>query len=377
MPARKGRRRKGEPPAYLLHKSSGRAYVFLGGKEHYLGPYGSPESRRRYREIVKAWEQESERLRERFDAKPGCTILDLVAAHAEYARQHYRTPDGEPTSEQRSFVLSLRPLIKEYAELPADEFRPAHLKQIREAWIDAGHARKTINQSIGRIRRLFSWAAGEELVAAETAGALRMVQDLAQGRTHAPDHDDVEPVPLRDLAAALRHCSPQVEAMIRLQYLCGARPGEMCRMLAEEIDRDGIVHAKKRKIQLPGGVWVFQPSRFKQRHTGKIVAYVLGAKARAILTPLLGEGPVFPSPRRRSHPWTVSGYQHAIADACLAAGCGHWSPGQLRHNFLSRLDAAAGIQLASYAVGHASIDTTAIYVERNLKAAAEAVSRLG
>lgn len=88
-------------------------------------------------------------------------------------------------------------------------------------------------------------------------------------------------------------------------------------------------------------------------------------------------GVVFPSPRRRGEPWSESGYYHAIADACLAAGVSHWSPGQLRHNYLSRIDSLAGIQLASYAVGHASIDTTAIYVERNLRAVAEAVAIFG
>lgn len=373
-----GRRRRGQPPPYLCEKTRNRAYVRIDCKRYYLGAYGSPESRRRYREIIRAWEHEADRHRQRYNAKPGCSVAELVAAHAEYARQHYRTADGNPTSEQRAFVLSLRPLLGEdYAQLPADQFRPAHMKEIREAWIKAGHARKTINQSIGRIRRLFRWGVGEELVSLETAGALAMVADLTEGRTDAPDHDEVEPVPLRDLAMTLRHCSPQLAAMIRVQYYCGARPGELCRMTAEEIDRAGIVHVKKRRIQLPGGVWVFQPGRFKQRHTGRTIAYILGRRSQGILRDCANEGVMFPSPKRKGDPWTVSGYQHAIADACHAAGCGHWSPGQLRHNFLSRIDAAAGIQLASYAVGHASIDTTAIYVERNLKAAAEVVAKLG
>lgn len=378
--AHRGRRRRGEPPAYLHHKASKRAYVFLNGKAEYLGPYGSAESRTRYREIVKRWEQELDHDYKRYGAAAGCSLVELVAAHAEFARQHYRTPDGDPTSEQRSFVLSLRPLLSDtYATLPADEFRPAHLKEIREALVHTGLARKTVNQSIGRIRRLFRWAVGEELVSLATAGALAMVKDLAEGRTPAPDHDEVEPVPMRDLAAVLRFSGlrADVDAMIRLQYYCGARPGEVCRMLAEEVDQGGIVHVKKRKVQLPGGVWVFQPGRFKQKRTGRIVAYVLGRRAQAVLAPFLQNEPVFGSPKKLGAAWSVSGYQHAIADACAAVGCGHWSPGQLRHNYLSRMDAAAGIQLASYAVGHASIDTTAIYVERNLKAVAEAVGKLG
>ena len=36
---------KGKVPSYCLHKRSGRAVVRLNGKDHYLGEYGSPESK--------------------------------------------------------------------------------------------------------------------------------------------------------------------------------------------------------------------------------------------------------------------------------------------------------------------------------------------
>ena len=42
-------------PGYWSHKPSGQAYVRIDGKDHYLGPYGSPESRDRYDEIVREW----------------------------------------------------------------------------------------------------------------------------------------------------------------------------------------------------------------------------------------------------------------------------------------------------------------------------------
>lgn len=383
-PAKRGRprkRRKAAPPAYLLHKGSGQAYVNYHGKERYLGTYGSPESRKRYQEFIGEWQQELDQVRAniRYIARPGCTVAELVAAHSEHAREHYRHADGTPTSEVRAFALSLRPLLgADYRDMPAAEFRPAHLKAIRERWIAAGHARKTVNQAAGRIRRLFRWAAGEELVSVDAVAALGFVADLGEGRTAAPDHEPVVPVPLRDLAATLRELdrtTPAVSAMIRLQYYCGARPGEVCRMRADEIDRGGLVAVGARRIQLPGGVWVFQPG---QNKTGRAV-YVLGCRARAILRGIepSADGWMFPSRRRRGRPWSVSGYQHAIADAARAAGAGHWSPGQLRHNFLTRIDAAAGIQTAGHAVGHTSIDTTAIYVERNLREVAEVIGKMG
>ena len=41
-------------PTYSLHKATGQARVWLNGKDHYLGTYGSEESRLRYAELIKA-----------------------------------------------------------------------------------------------------------------------------------------------------------------------------------------------------------------------------------------------------------------------------------------------------------------------------------
>lgn len=42
-------------PSYLLHQSTGQARVRIDGKDHYLGAYGSPESRDRYDDLVAEW----------------------------------------------------------------------------------------------------------------------------------------------------------------------------------------------------------------------------------------------------------------------------------------------------------------------------------
>lgn len=45
-------RRKEVVPSYLLHKSTGQARVRINGRDMYLGPYGSEESRIRYGELI-------------------------------------------------------------------------------------------------------------------------------------------------------------------------------------------------------------------------------------------------------------------------------------------------------------------------------------
>lgn len=42
-------------PSYMLHRPTGQARVRLGGRDFYLGPHGSPESRQEYDRVVAEW----------------------------------------------------------------------------------------------------------------------------------------------------------------------------------------------------------------------------------------------------------------------------------------------------------------------------------
>lgn len=46
---------KRSKPAYSLHKATGQAQVRINGKDHYLGAYGSPESREIYEDLIAEW----------------------------------------------------------------------------------------------------------------------------------------------------------------------------------------------------------------------------------------------------------------------------------------------------------------------------------
>jgi hypothetical protein len=39
-------------PSYCRHKATGQAVVTIDGHDHYLGRYGSPESKARYDEVI-------------------------------------------------------------------------------------------------------------------------------------------------------------------------------------------------------------------------------------------------------------------------------------------------------------------------------------
>jgi len=44
--------RQNRIPGYLEHKATGQARVVIDGVTHYLGPYGSRESKAKYHELI-------------------------------------------------------------------------------------------------------------------------------------------------------------------------------------------------------------------------------------------------------------------------------------------------------------------------------------
>src|SRR5262245_56293904 len=96
-----GRRRKGEPPAYRLHKASGLAYSEDQGKESYFGPYGSRESRQEYQRYIVAWERANKR--HEISVKSSNTVMGLGRAFIGHAKAHYRFEDGTATDEVTQF----------------------------------------------------------------------------------------------------------------------------------------------------------------------------------------------------------------------------------------------------------------------------------
>lgn len=113
--------------------------------------------------------------------------------------------------------------------------------------------------------------AAHEIVKAGVHQALMAVEHLQLGRTTAPDLDPVEPVDDHIVEATLQHCSPVLADMIRLQQLCAMRPGEVCNITPEMIDRSGEV-------------WVANVVEHKNRwREGKGRKVFIGPRAQAIL----------------------------------------------------------------------------------------------
>jgi hypothetical protein len=197
------------PPALRRHKPSKQAVVTLSGRDHYLGhwPAGQrqppPDVQAAYDALIAEWLTSGRQTLG--TAPPPLTISELVLQYWErYATVYYRHRDGSPTSEQNDLKLSLRPLRRLFGNLPAAEFSPLKLKAVRQNMIDSRLSRGVINQRIGRIKLLFKWAVGEELVPETTHRALLAVEGLKAGRSEAREHPTPTPAPDRRTSSRQR-----------------------------------------------------------------------------------------------------------------------------------------------------------------------------
>lgn len=122
-------------PAYLLHKPTGQARVRIDGRDHYLGPYGSPESRDEYDKLIEEW-----------FARQGdvsgfkLTLDDLSILYMRHVRAHHRK-NGQPTSRVHCTRLALRHLMQVHGTTRLCNFGPRKLKEVRQARTDAGGCR--------------------------------------------------------------------------------------------------------------------------------------------------------------------------------------------------------------------------------------------
>jgi integrase len=186
--------------------------------------------------------------------RPNLSVNELILDFwTGYAERHYRHPDGTPTGELDNYRDSIRTLRRLYGTTLASDFSPLALKAVRQAMIDAGLARTTINQRVGRIVRLFKWAVENELVPPGVHQALKAVRGLQKGRSGARETKPVKPVPEPDVEAIRPFVARQVWTMVQLQRMSGMRPGEVCRMRTCDLDTSGTV-------------WVYRPAGHKTAH---------------------------------------------------------------------------------------------------------------
>ena len=365
------------------HKRSGQARLCYRRRHYYLGPWGSPEAAKKYAELHARLEGGG-----LITGPAGATVAEVIAAFKLHADRHYRRPDGTPTNEVSEFERSWIGLVALYGERPAAEVGPLMLKTARQQMIDTGLCRRVINQRVGRLKRLFRWAAENEIVPATVYQALASVRGLQVGRTAAKDHPEVPPVAEAVVDATVGHLGPVTRAMVRLQQYTGMRPGEVCSLRPMDVDQVGVVVGGVR-------VWVFRPPQHKTSWRGHKKAVAIGPKGQLALRPFLDRpadawcfspaeemqahrGRVVKRGKRRmGKRYTAGVYAQRIRQVCLREGIEPWSPNQLRHLAAGVIEHGFGLDAARAALGHRNAQTTLIYAARDLGRAAEVAAKIG
>ncbi len=177
-------------PSYSHHKPTGQAYVRIpngsgGRRVIYLGKHGSPESQAEYRRILAELQ-----ARPAVASVPPAvgarsrdlTINEMLLAFLRWATTHYRNAAGEPTTEIGELKWSLKPVRELYGHTPATEFGPKALAAIRQRMIGLGWCRSLINRRIDRVKRVFKWAASEELIPVTTYPITPAPSSSAEGQ---------------------------------------------------------------------------------------------------------------------------------------------------------------------------------------------------
>jgi hypothetical protein len=219
-----GASRAPKPPAYCHHRTKGKAYVRLNGDFIYLGPYGSEESKAEYRRVVGEWLATGRSPRQLAEAA-GPSVNEVLLAYWRFAEGYYPSGSGDRKGELERIVYAIKPLKDLYGTTSAAGFGPLALKAVRQKMIDAGLCRTTVNQRIGCIKRIFKWAASEELVPPTVYHGLQSVEGLRRGRSAAREAEPVRPVSDGHVDAVLPFLPPTVVAMVRLHRLTGMRSG--------------------------------------------------------------------------------------------------------------------------------------------------------
>ena len=156
-------------PKYRRHRGSNQAVVTLNGRDHYLGPHGTKASRVEYDRLIGEWLAAGRHPL--YVARDELTIAELCVRYWKFAIGYYQAHDAKNRS-LPAVKQAMKYLRDRYSRTPAVEFGPLALKAVRQQMVDDGLSRRYLNDHVARIKRIFKWAVGEQLLPPDVAPSL-------------------------------------------------------------------------------------------------------------------------------------------------------------------------------------------------------------
>ena len=260
-----------EFPPYLRNGEYAR--VWIDGQAISLGKYGSPASKEKYNRIISEWLSNGRRLPDRYrQARAVVTVAELIADYLDFAETEY-SKHGKPTREYEHVVTITKVAQELYGSCPVEDFSPMSFRVIRDRLIAKNLTAIYINQQMARLVRMFRWGVEHMKCPAHVWQTLQAIRGLKPGR-QAKKSRKVLPAPEDMIEAVKPLVSRQVRAMIELQLLTGARPGEIVGLRTCDVDTS-------RRI------WQVVPPEHKTADHGVTRVILLGPRAQQVIRPFL------------------------------------------------------------------------------------------
>lgn len=387
-----GRPTKPQKLPKISRHSSGNARVTIGGRVHYLGKYGTPEMHRRYAELLES------------PAAPTITAPDVLFTAADLCARWWQHVEGtgkylkdeQPTSSRTIIGRILKNFCDHLGGVPVRTFTSGLLVQWRDN-LERNRklTRRGINRQVDAVRMVFKWGRQRNLVPKEVFWDLRDIEKLPASASRKETLRERRGVTLEEVERVAAACrSRHVAAMLRLQALTGARPGEIRLLRPCDID-------KNPKGAPEVGWWLYKVRSSKTSHHGGETVYWLGPAAQRILEQFpVHRAAYYFSPRasmeerrkdlraERETPPTKQmrerdskprkpfadfygpvEYGNAVEVARVRAGVDYFTPHEIRHGFATWAIEVGGIAGAQAALNHRHATTTDKYLHRSERAA--------
>ena len=260
---------KNRPPKYSKLKNF--AVVYYLGKTHYLGQYGSQESRVAYARFIA--EIQEDPILSLPKNETNITVKELSAAFLDHAKVHI-----DPTTYDFYRIIVLDFIDKLYGDNTfVGDFKPSCLKLVRSEMVKSRRfCRNIVNRHTRRAISIFEWGVENDIVPETTWRALKTVKSLPKGYPGTFDHKERKNVPDSVIKATLPFLPPTLQAMVKLQRLTGLRPSEVFNMKVREITKDTDPE-----------LWYYTLESHKtEEHIGK-KAIPLGKPEQVLIAPYL------------------------------------------------------------------------------------------
>jgi integrase len=430
------RRKKSAIPVVRCHR--GLARLRLDGREFWLGRFGSPTAVAKADRLIAAWLANGRRLPDATQATaagplpcpsppPAVETVVVEASPMPLPPLLSFTAPSEPdgvgltvgelcelwlawikaervvgkSARATSILVGARQAaaaLRHHWSMSATDFGPRALYEVQAALVSepcrpAGNrkkggkktplryrTRKTVNDVVGRVRQLFKWAVGRELVPEGKIHALQQVAALMPGQSTAKDNPPKRAVPDAVVEATLAHLPAVLRDLLRVVRLTGCRTDEVCGL-------------KRGHLDMTGEVWKWTPPTHKNAWRGHTKAIAVGPRAQAILRPYIVKardadhlfsprdamsqiGYEEISDRVRDH-YDYSTVRRAIVRVCEKHGVDRWTPHQLRHSRLTHVRDEFGLDYAQAVGGHRHASVTEIYASVSHEKARDVALRTG